>query len=248
MHDHTFDDLWSAEGPAREPFDPARLDGLPEPARRYLSRCIAPGTRLASAVRLAMHGDIKLGASWCPFEAEQVIRWDRGFVWRAKVKMKGLPISGFDRWVDGEGAMRWRLFGLLPIVTADGPDISRSALGRVQAESVWLPSVLLSPDVSFEAPDPRHVGVDLRMAGHETHLDLALSEEGTPAAITMRRWGNPDQGAFTEHPFGGFIEQVGTFEGYTIPTRVRIGWYVGTERFEPEGEFFRGEVTSATFR
>ena len=39
--------------------------------------------------------------------------------------------------------------------------------------------------------------------------------------------------------FGGIIEEEGTFCGYTIPTRLRIGWYFGTERFESEGEFFR---------
>ena len=33
---------------------------LPESARRYLDHAIATGTKLASAVRLQMHGEIKL--------------------------------------------------------------------------------------------------------------------------------------------------------------------------------------------
>jgi hypothetical protein len=33
-----------------------------------------------------MHGEIKLGR-WWPFRAEEVIRWDRGMVWHAVVRM-----------------------------------------------------------------------------------------------------------------------------------------------------------------
>ncbi|HEY2290488.1 MAG TPA: DUF6544 family protein [Thermoanaerobaculia bacterium] len=56
----TLDDLWNSALPATRTFDPAALAHLPEPARRYLTHAIAPGTPLASAVRLKMHGEIKL--------------------------------------------------------------------------------------------------------------------------------------------------------------------------------------------
>jgi hypothetical protein len=39
-------------GPGR--FDPAELDGLPEPVRRHLAMAVAPGTPLATSARLAM--------------------------------------------------------------------------------------------------------------------------------------------------------------------------------------------------
>jgi hypothetical protein len=66
----------------------------------------------------------------------------RGFTWQARAKVKGLPVSGSDRWLDGAGAMRWKPLGLIPVVTAEGGDISRSALGRVQIEAMGLPTVL----------------------------------------------------------------------------------------------------------
>jgi len=49
--------------------------------------------------------------------------------------MNRMPIVGFDRFVDGDGAMRWKLFGILPIVTTAGLDIARSAVGRIMVES-----------------------------------------------------------------------------------------------------------------
>jgi hypothetical protein len=48
--------------------------------------------------------------------------------------------------------------------------------------------------------------------------------------------------------FGGILEEEGTFCGYTIPTRLRIGWYFGSERFESEGEFFRATIDDAIYR
>lgn len=94
-----------------------------------------------------MHGEIKLKAR-LPFTAEQVIRQGRDMIWRATVRSNMSTIRGFDRFVDGEDAMRWKLFGLFPVMIASGSDISRSAAGRVKAESVWLPTIFCCDDVS----------------------------------------------------------------------------------------------------
>src|ERR1700687_1046242 len=99
----SLDELWRSAPPAEGTFPTPRVAGLPEAARRYLEHAIAPGTRLASAVRLRMHGEIKL-KRWLPFAAEQVIRWDRGMIWRATVRMHGVTIRGSDRLLAGAGA------------------------------------------------------------------------------------------------------------------------------------------------
>lgn len=248
MRDPAFDALWNEAPASTERFDPARIAHLPEPARRYLAHAVAPGAPLATAARLRMRGEIKLKQDWHPFQAEQVIRWGRGFVWRARVNMKGLPVTGSDRWIDGKGSMRWRLLGLIPLVTGDGPDISRAALGRVQNEAVWLPTVFLAPGVTWSAPDETHLGVDLRLAGNACHLDLTIAPDGRLRTASLARWGNPDQKEFHELPFGGLSADEKSFDGITIPTTLRIGWYFGTSRFESEGEFFRVTVDHAQFR
>ncbi|MCU0674970.1 MAG: hypothetical protein MUE69_19545, partial [Myxococcota bacterium] len=86
LNDVTLDELWDDVPAPTRVFRAAELDpNLPAAARRYLVHAIAEGTPLASAVRLRMHGSIKLG-DWLPFEAEQVIRWDRGLIWKATTK------------------------------------------------------------------------------------------------------------------------------------------------------------------
>lgn len=85
--------------PAAGAFSEAELEGLPEPAKRYLRAVIAPGTPLATSAHLHMRGSIKLGL-WLPFRARQVLAPHRGFAWAARVA--GV-ISGSDQYVGAEG-------------------------------------------------------------------------------------------------------------------------------------------------
>jgi hypothetical protein len=242
----TLDQLWDAAPahPLRH-FDPAMLVGLPTAVQRLLSKAIEPGAPLYQAIRLHMRGEIKLG-SWRPFEAEQVIRWGRGLIWQAKAKFGLVSISGHDAIIDGVGEMRWRLAGIIPVMSADGRDVSRSAANRLELESTLLPSVLLDEDVHWLPDDDDgiararvHVGAD------ESEISLAIDDEGNLLRAWMPRWGNPDGGDFHEVPFGVLLSEPKRFSGYAISTRIRAGWFFGTPRFDSEGEFFRAEILAA---
>ena len=245
-HASDLDEFFYTAPKASRTFDPADIAHLPQPAQRYLAHAIAPDTPLATAVRLRMHGAIKL-KRWRRFTAEQVIVRDRGMIWRAKVKMAGATIRGFDRFVDGAGEMQWRLCGLLPVLAASGPDVTRSAAGRFAAESVWLPSLLCKEDVAWSAAGTGIAHARFSVDEHDEEVTLSLSG-GSLQSVALPRWGNPDGQDFHEVEFGAAIDQEGTFEGYTIPVRLRVGWYFGTARFEREGKFFQATIDDAVFR
>jgi hypothetical protein len=240
------DVLWNSAPPADEAFDRASVVHLPEPVQRYLAHAIAPGTPLASAVRLRMHGAIKL-KRWRPFKAEQVIVRDRGMIWRANVKIAGMTIRGFDRFIDGAGAMRWKIGGLIPIIRASGPDVTRSTADRFAAEAIWLPSMLCGSNVTWDGDDPLVAHAHFAVDGSAEDLALTLSQ-GSLQSVALPRWGNPDGGRFREVSFGAVVEQEATFDGYTIPARMRVGWYFGTDRFDTEGRFFHATIDDATYR
>ncbi len=256
----SLDELWESAPISKRIFNPESLTNLPETARRYLEHAIAPETKLASAVRLKMHGEIKL-KKWIPFTAEQVICWEHGLIWSATAWMNGfLPIVGADRIIDGIGAMQWKILGLFPVMTADGNDITRSAIGRLQAESMWLPSVLCGDEVSWTSTESLELDSNLHSSfvvqGDRAELDLTIESakprlrqrSGRLKTFKLPRWGNPDGAQFREIDFGGILEEEGTFCGYTIPTHLRVGWYFGSERFESEGEFFRARIDNAIYR
>lgn len=247
MKQASLDDLWNSAKASEARFDPAQVAALPEPARRYLQHAIAPGTPLASAVRLRMHGQIKI-KRWLAFSAEQVICWSRGFIWQAATRMAALSIRGSDRYVDGYGAMRWKLFGLVPFITAAGPDITRSAAGRVNLECAWLPSVLCGKDVSWSASDGSHIRASFKAHGEMADVSFGIDDAGAVTTLSAPRWGNPGGAEFRYATFGGFAGSEAAFGGYTIPTSFRAGWYFGSEQFEREGEFFRATIDSAEYR
>lgn len=246
-HELSFEKFWDTASPGEYFFRLDQISAFPDSARLYLEHAIVLRTRLATSVRLRMHGEIKL-QRWLPFKAEQVIRWDRGMIWCASVSLSGIPIRGFDRIMDGIGAMRWKLFGIIPVMTASGPDISRSAAGRLGAELLWLPSVLCREGVSWTALDSLHPHAGLTVQGHRVELDLAVDDRGRLKTVHLQRWGNPDGAQFREVDFGGIVEEEASFGGYTIPSRLRIGWYFGTSRFDTDGEFFRVTVDDAIYR
>ena len=108
--------------------------GLPEPARRWLSHAIAPGTPLWSSVELTMHGQIKLGR-WRPFTARQVLTPPDGYIWAARTRLAGLPVTGYDRLGSGGGEMRWRLMRLIPVRTDWAPTSPAAPTGAWPGKS-----------------------------------------------------------------------------------------------------------------
>ena len=244
----SLDQLWNSASIADQVFDPELLTDRPDLARRYLEHAIAPGAPLASAVRLWMHGKIKLGKTWHPFKGEEVICWNRGMIWRATTWMNGLPILGADRIVDGVGEMKWKILGLFPVMQVSGVDLTRSGVGRVHVESIWLPSVLCNPDISWMELNTSQVEANFTALGEPAKLTLTINNQGVLEQAKIDRWGNPEGEAFHYVDFGGIAEASKTFEGYTIPTELRAGWFFGSDRFESEGEFFHCTIDKAIYR
>jgi hypothetical protein len=226
-------------GPGR--FGPAELDGLPEPVRRHLAQAIAPGTPLHTSARLRMRGSIKVGR-WLPFRASQVLSPHHGFLWSARVA--GL-IGGTDRYLDGAGAMAWKLAGLVTVAAGEGPDVARSAAGRAGAEGIWLPTALLPRfGVRWSAPAADRLTAAFSVGETPLELHLRLDRAGRISSLAFDRWGDPDgDGRFGWHRFGGQVTGYASFGGLTIPAAGRLGWGWGGDGWE-RGEFFRYRITA----
>jgi hypothetical protein len=84
--------------------------------------------------------------------------------------------------------------------------------------------------------------------GKPAQITLTVNDDGTLAQVKLSRWGNPEGGAFHPVDFGVLVEASSTFEGYTIPTQIRAGWFLGSDRFASEGEFFRCTIDKAIYR
>ena len=222
-------------------FSEAELAGLDEPVARLLRASIADGTPLARAARIAMRGSIRLKERWLPFRAQEVIAPHEGFVWTASVTG---GIKGFDCYADGDGRLRWKLFGLVPVMSATGPNVSRSAAGRAGGEAAWVPTALL-PRFGVQWSSDGDDLVLARYAIDDVPLEVLyrIDEHGLVRSITFDRVGDPDgTGEFGVHPFGLEVTGHETFDGVTIPSTAEAGWHHGTDRWD-EGRFFRYTIS-----
>ena len=232
--------------PTPPAFEPTAVAGLPEPVHRWLTHAIEPGTPLRSAVELRMHGEIRLGA-WRPFTAVQRLTPAGGFVWAASARMLGLPVTGFDRFTRDTGEMRWRLLNALPVMSATGDDITRSAAGRHVGELLLAaPGAALEPGVSWKPVDDERAVATIRAARRAHEVALTIDGRGALTELHMTRWGDPGKGAFDEYPFGAVLEDEVTLGGFTIPRDVTAGWHHATERW-PEGRFIRYTIDHARY-
>ena len=222
-------------------FDPAELDGLPDPVRRYFEASIAPGIGVASAATVRMRGHIKIGR-WLPFTAREVLAPHRGFVWRARA---AAIISGHDAYLDGRAAVRWKVLGVATVMRASGADVAESAAGRCGGEAMWLPTTLLPRfNVAWSVRAMDHLVARFDVDTTPIELHLRVDSEGRPTSVVFERWGDPDgSDTFGWHRFGGDITAHQTFNGLTVPSAGNWGWHHGTDRWD-DGRFFRCRITA----
>jgi hypothetical protein len=232
-------DLGAPTGaPAR--FDAEMTAALPEPVRRWLTHAIAPGTPLLTSVELAMTGQIRLG-EWRGFAATQRVSAARGFVWAATTRMMRLPVAGFDRYSRYTGEMRWRVLGAVPVRSAAGVDVTRSAAGRHAGEVlVALPAAALSPQVKWRPVDADRATARIKVGRGFHDVTLTVAAGGALTSLTMSRWGPVGTGTFAERMFGADLSADATFDGFTIPCAVTAGW--------TDEQFIRYTVDGAHYR
>jgi hypothetical protein len=239
-------DLGATTG-APAAFDPAAAAGLPEPVRRWLAHAVAPGTPLLTSVELTTHGTIRLG-TWRDFSATQRLSAAGGFVWTATASRFGMPIIGFDRYTRRAGQMSWKLLARVPVNTAGGPDVTRSAAARHAGELlVAAPAVALSRRVTWQPIDDDRATARIRVDAGFHEVTLTVAADGALTSMLMSRWGAAADGSFGVRPFGAEFTDEATFDGFTIPRTVVAGWDHGTTGW-PQGQFIRYTVDEAQYR
>ena len=237
---------------ALQPSAPQRYSGelvadLPEPAQRYFSFMIEPGTPLLRVAEIEMNGQFSLGnkdnPAYQPMSARQILAAPEGFVWAMRTR-GGMPLSGSDSglWT------RFRIFGLIPVARLGGtPDHTRSAFGRYVAEAVvWTPAALLpGPGITWAAVNDDTARVTVRHGELSQAVDVNVDFEGRPVVVSFQRWSNanPDK-VHRLQPFGAILSDFREVAGYRLPFRVEAGNRYGTEDYFP---FFLAEVTAIRF-
>src|ERR1700730_16969873 len=142
--------------------------GLPELVRRYVDRCVPTNQLGRSAVHFTQVGDMQLKPGrWLPFRAEQEMAVDRvEFAWRANFRAAPLVSVRVRDWYrSGVGGLDGRLWGVFPVVHANGEQVDRGEAMRYLAELAWAPQAMAAnPALEWRQVDESTVEVATRVA------------------------------------------------------------------------------------
>jgi len=130
----------------------ADLEGLPEPAVRYLRFMDVLGGPRTRSLLASAHGRFRMrpDGRWLACRAWQlntVVPVRRLFHMHLRLA-PGIAMSGWDTYSDGDGHMRGTLFGAIPVASGTGPRFAASELVTWLNDALLLaPSMLLDPAV-----------------------------------------------------------------------------------------------------
>jgi hypothetical protein len=246
----SFADIEAAIGPDEpwgEVFDPAMTDRLPDPAARMLRHAIEPGTPLAREVRLQLSGSVVQNGRRLPLTAQERLVPLHGFTWTARGRIGPVWVVVRDHYHAGQSAVDVRGWGLLPLGGERSADTTTSSRGRLAAESLWVPSMLLPQDgVVWTPVDDDRARVELTIDGTTESMVLRVAEDGRLVEATMQRWGRVRAQRHERIPYGFRVGAERAFGGYVIASELEGGWWYGTDSFQPASAS-RFTVTAASF-
>lgn len=213
---------------------------LPPALDRSVHRqCASPPEGVRRA-HLTQEGELRLkpGGPWRPFRAEQTVATGEvAFGWRARVRMAPLVTAVVeDAFEDGQGRLTVKLWGILPIARAMGPEIDQGQVQRYLAELAWNPLALRhNTELRFGAGEDG--GHRVWWGDPRAHVDLHLDDAGQVVRTFTRT--RPRDGG-DPAPWEGRFADYADIGGLWLPRRGEVAWLLPGGRFD----CWRGVLTS----
>lgn len=165
-----------------EPITEADLSALPPVVQRYLRFAGVPGTPPVHGFRARLAGRIRGSATapWMPFVAEQTNFYDppRRYFWMEATR-GGLPVVGLHAYDLAGATMRIRLLSMIPIVSLDGPQITRTeTVTLLNDMSIFAPARLLDPAIRWHELDGNSAEATYTHGAHTVRAVLIFNDSG----------------------------------------------------------------------
>lgn len=235
-----------AEARAIEP-EPRKMDDptLPEAVQLYLRFMGATAAARDASLLVEWSGRFRMHPRrrWMKVDAIQyntsveVARY-----WKMRLRFGGVvPIIARDTYVHGKGRMVGRLFDLITVVDATGPELDTGELVTFLNDAILLaPSMLLDQRASWLAVDERSFDVTLTDGGRSVGGRVFLDERGA-----VRDFSTTDR--FVQDPYDPKHRFVRTrwstpidgwrsVNGRQVLTGARAIWHL------PQGDFTYAEM------
>ncbi|MBD3242296.1 MAG: hypothetical protein GF331_17010 [Chitinivibrionales bacterium] len=233
--------------PGVDRFDPADIEALPAPVKRYLNTVLSPGQPLVTAAWFSQDGTFRLRRNtknpWVHLTATQAVTTvPSAFDWRARMMLApGLSIFVQDSYFRGVGELHATVRGLVPVMqAADTPQLNSSELVRFLAEAPWYPTVLLpGHGITWEPLTDSSARAVLTDCGLRVAVEFHFDESGLVNRTSVpSRFRMTDDGG-TQAPWQGRFWDYREVSGMRVPTKGEVAWVL------PDGPqpYWRATVT-----
>jgi len=206
----------------------ADIANLPSVVQKWLHTSGVMGREPISRVYLEQDLQFKMkqeDQDWSPGTAQQYFSIEPpAFHWTTEMKMNSfLKVLGRDRYMNGEGEMTIKLFGIITVADAkDHEKTSQATLQRYLAEIVWFPTAALSPYLAWEQIDSLSAKASMSYQGVEGSGTFHFNEEGQFTKFSTLRYMDAKDEAPTEWVV--VAKRLDTFSGIEIPVECEASW------------------------
>jgi len=163
----------------------------------------------------------------------------------AHMQFLNMPLSGRDKYFDGEGEMKGKLFGFFPVISGEGGAVTQSALIAAFAEFILLPAYLLQPYVQWEELTAGQVRGTLKHDRFTVQGIFYFDDKGLFKRFeTQDRFYDLGQNKYKKMPFFVYVDAWQSYNGLQIPSNMRALWQL------PEKgafEYFRGRLAGIDY-
>ncbi|MFN3528692.1 MAG: DUF6544 family protein [Bacteroidia bacterium] len=228
-------------------FDSVTLASLPPTLQRYIVAAgyfNAPVQMQAEVNWEQCWLKIGLGREWGEMDMQQ-FNSVRPLGRLAYMEFKDMPMSGRDKYYDGVGEMKGKLFGRIPVVSGTGGAVSQSALITAFAEFVLVPAYLLQPYVQWEEITLGQVRGTLKHDRFTVVGDFYFDDNGLFKRFESQdRYYDLGKGKYAKMPFYVYADGWQEKDGRQLPRTIRALWQLPDEG---AFEYFRGRLAGIDY-
>lgn len=220
---------------------------LPLPVKKWLRKCGAVGKNKTVVGKIEQLAFLKMKQdqkNWLKASATQYTTTEiPAFIWSVEVDMNPLiKFNGRDKFINGNGNMLIKINSLLTIVNEKGSKLNEATLQRYLGEMVWLPSLAVSPFITWEAIDERNARASMNFMGTTATGTFTFSENGNFEMYTALRYleNKPES---KKYPWVLTVDSYSVFEGITVPSKMKATWQLQ----DSEWNWLRLEITGIKY-
>lgn len=221
--------FWPAIELAAKQITSTKLTNLPTPVQRWLRYVGVEGRFPFQNIHLWQTGRMrtKPDSKWMDFSAEQWFTVSSpAFLWYAQVGGSSImQLSGKDKLLNGQGNMQIKLFSLVPVADAKGPEIDQGTLVRYLSEIIWFPTAALEDYVEWEAVDDHRARARLTINELSVEGIFHFNQQGHVIAFEADRYFERD-GESTLEVWHIDIDEKSyrLFQDILVPTKAAVSW------------------------